>query len=69
MILINRKIYIVDNLSTKTLINIDIIKLEGIAIDIDKNLIIIELYDSLQVLVSIIIKGPRTNITVVSKVR
>ena len=47
MALINRKIYIVDDLSTKALIGIDIMKPEGIIIDIDKDLIIIGLCDSL----------------------
>ena len=42
MALIRRKIYIVENLSAKALISIDIMKPEAIILDINKNLTIIE---------------------------
>ena len=45
--LIRREIYIIDNLSIKTFIRIDIIKSKGIILDISKNLVIINLYYSL----------------------
>ena len=62
--LINHKIHIVDELSAKALIGIDIMKPE--AIDTGKDLVIIESCDSLQVPVSMITKSPRTNTTIVS---
>lgn len=55
--LIRREIYIVDNLSAKALIGIDIMKLEGIILDINKDLVIIESCESLQVSLSMIVKG------------
>ena len=69
MILIKREIYIVNNLSAKVLIGIDIIKLESIILDISKNIMIINSYNSLEVLILIIIKGTYTNTIVISKVR
>jgi len=36
-----REVYIIDNLLTNTLISINILKLKGIVINLDKNLIII----------------------------
>ena len=44
IILIYYKIYIIDDLSTKVLISINIIKLERIILDTNKNLIIISFY-------------------------
>ena len=45
--LIRREIYIVDKLSTKVLISIDIIKPEGIILDTTKDLITIGSYNLL----------------------
>ena len=45
--LIRRKIYIIDNLSIKVLISINIIKLEDIILDINKDLLIIRSYNLL----------------------
>ena len=45
--LIRRKIYIIDNLFVKALININIIKFKAIILDISKNLAIIKFYNSL----------------------
>ena len=47
VILIRREIYIIDDLSTKALININIIKSKEIVLDIFKNLAIIEFYKNL----------------------
>lgn len=43
-ILIKREFYIVDNLSVKALISVNILKPKGIVIDFDKDLITIRLY-------------------------
>ena len=45
--LIRQEIHIVDDLSVKALIEIDIIKLESIVLDTSKNLIVIDSYNSL----------------------
>ena len=68
MVLIRRKIYIIDNLSTKALIGINIIKPEGIILKTNKDLIIISSYNLLEVLIYIIVKGSRTDVAVLSKV-
>ena len=47
VILIYREIYIINNLSIKALIKINIIKSKNIILDIFKNLTIIELYKDL----------------------
>ena len=47
VILIRYKIYIINNLLVKILISINIIKLESIILDINKDLIIINSYDLL----------------------
>ena len=66
--LIRREIYIIDNLSTKALIRINIIKPEGIILNTNKDLIIISSYNLLKVPISIIVKDSYTDITVLSKV-
>ena len=67
--LIRRKIHIVNNLSAKTLIDIDIIKSEEIVLDIDRDFATIESYNSLQISMSIMAKGPRTDTVIISKAR
>ena len=67
--LIRREIHIINNLFIKTFININIIKLETIIFDTNKNLIIIESCDSLQVSMFMIIKNLRINIIIKSKTR
>ena len=67
--LIRREIYIMDDLSVKALIGINIIKPERIILDTNKNLTIIDFYESLQVPIFIVAKGLRTNVIVVSKAR
>ena len=47
VILIRREIYIIDDLSTKALININIIKSKEIVLNTFKNLTIIKSYKSL----------------------
>ena len=67
--LIRREIHIVDELSAKALIGIDIMKPEGIVLDTNKDLAIIGSCQSLQVPMSMAAKGPRTNVSVVSKAK
>ena len=67
MALIRREIHIVDNLFAKALIDIDIIKPEAIILDTNKDLAVIESCDLLQVSISIVIKGLRIEIVVISK--
>ena len=47
--MIEREFYIVNNLATKALIDINIIKLERIVLDIEKDIIIIESYRDIKV--------------------
>ena len=56
IILITREVYIVNNLSTSILLKINIIKLESIVLDLQRNIIIIDSYNNLKVLISIYIK-------------
>ena len=67
--LIRYKIYIIDDLLVKILININIIKLEGIILDTSRDLTIINSYNSLQISISIIIKGLRIDTIILSKAR
>lgn len=67
--LIRREVHIVNDLSAKAFIGIDIMKLEGIILDINKDLVSIGSCQSLQVSMSMIAKGPRTDVVVVSKAR
>lgn len=67
--LITRELHIVDDLSAKVLIGIDIMKPEGIMIDTGKDLATITSCGNLQIPVSMITKGARTDTTVVSKFR
>lgn len=65
--LIRREIHIVNDLSAKALIEIDIMKPEGIILDIKKDLFTIGSCASLQVPLSMITKGFRINTVVLSK--
>ena len=67
--MIRREIHIVDNLSIKTFIDIDIIKFETIVLNIVKNLIIIELYNLFQIFIFIVIKGLKIDIVIINKTR
>ena len=67
--LIRREIHIVDDLSAKALIGIDIIKPEGIILNANKDLVTIGSCDSLQVPMSTVAKGPHTDATVLNKAR
>ena len=66
--LIRREIHIVDDLSVKALIGIDIMKSEAIILDIAKDMAIIGSCN-IQVPMSMIVKGPRTDAVVISKAR
>ena len=67
IILIRREIYIINDLSIKVLIDINIIKSKFIILDINSNLTIIESYNNLQILILIIVKSSRTNTIIISK--
>ena len=67
--LIRREIHIVDDLSAKALIGIDIMKPEGIILDTARDIAVIGSCNSLQVPMSMIAKGPRTDTAIVSKAR
>ena len=66
---IKRELYIVDNLSTKVLIGINIIKPEGITIDLGKDIIKVSTCDDMEIPINIITKGPYINATVFSSKR
>ena len=66
--LIRREIHIVDDLSVKALIEINIIKSKAIILDTAKDITIIESYN-IQVSMLMIAKDSRTNIIIVSKAR
>ena len=53
----------------KVFININIIKSEDIVLDINKDLIIIKLYNFLWVEIFIVIKGFKINAIIINKVR
>ena len=69
IILIRRKIYIVNNLFVKSLINIDIIKSKNIIFNINKDFIIIKLYIFLRIKIFIIIKSLKINVITINKIR
>ena len=66
--MIRREIHIVDDLSVKALIEIDIMKSEIIILDTAKNMTIIESYN-IQIPMLIIAKDSRTDTIIVSKAR
>ena len=65
--LIERELYIINNLTIKALINIDIIKLKEITINLEKDIIKINTYKGLKIPVIVTIRGlNQVNITVYS---
>ena len=67
--IIERKLYIVDDLLAKALIGINIIKPEGIIIDLGNDVIRISACNNMEVPIVAIIRGPRTSATVYSSKR
>ena len=65
--LINREFYIINNLTAKVLIGIDIMKPKGIVIDLGINIIKIGAYKDLLIPINIISKGNRVNTTIFSR--
>ena len=61
---IKREFYIVDDLVIKALIDINIMKLKNIILDIEKNVIIIDLYKNIQIFFILINHRSRTRITI-----
>ena len=57
------------NFSIKIFIDIDIMKLERIVLNINKNLVIIEFCNSIQMSIFIIIKKFRINVIIINKAR
>ena len=69
IIFIRYKIHIVDNLSVKNFIKINIIKFKIIIFDINKDLVIIKFYNLFLILIFTIAKSPRINIIIINKIR
>jgi len=67
VILITKELYIVNNLSIKVFIGVDIIKSKDIIFNTRKNLVTIILYSNLKIPVFIIIKGIRTDAIIINK--
>ena len=67
--LIRREFHIVDNLSVKVLVGIDVMKSEDIILDTNRDLAVISSCGSLEVPMSMVAKGQRTDTVVVSKAR
>ena len=67
--LIKREFYIVNNLTTKALIDINIMKSKDIVIDLQNNVIKIDTYQSLEVSIVIINKESYINIIIYSSKR
>ena len=65
--LIHREFYVVDNLAAKALVGIDIIKPEGIILDVARNLMTISSCRNIQVPITSVSNRPQTNATVFSK--
>ena len=65
-VIVERKLYIVDDLLAKALIGIDIIKPERIIVDLGNDVIRIGAYNNIEVPIIAIIRGPRTSATVYS---
>ena len=57
MAVIKRELYIINNLSIKALIGIDIIKPEGIIIDLNKDIIKVGTYEDIEVSIVINVRG------------
>ena len=64
--LIEREFYIVDDLSVKALVGVDILKPEDITINFVRDIMVLGAYDNMVVLITVYIRspGPRTNATV-----
>ena len=69
IVFLRREFYIIDNLSIKVLIGINIMKLEDIILDINRDLIIIDSYNFIKVSISIVVKGSRIDTIVINKAR
>ena len=67
--IIERKLYIVDDLLAKALIGIDIIKPEGIVVDLGNDVMRIGAYNNIEVPIIAIPRGPLTSATVYSSKR
>ena len=69
IILIRFKIHIINDLSIKILIDINIIKLKIIVLDTNKDLIIIKSYEFFQISIFIIIKDSYIDVIIINKSR
>ena len=67
--IIERELYINNNLIVKVLIEINIIKLERIIVDLENNVIKIDIYDNIKISIVIITKESSINITIYSNKR
>lgn len=64
---IERELHIVDNLSADVLIGVDILKPEGMVIDLDQNILTIRSCEGLSVPINVSSRGSRINSTVYSE--
>lgn len=67
--LIKRKLHIVDNLTIKTLIEINIIKFKNIILDLEYNIIKIDVYQNYEIFIIITTQKSRINIIIYNKKR
>ena len=68
IIIITRKVYIINNLSVNVFIDIDIIKSKVIIFNLFRDILIINSYDSLKVFISIYNKKVEINIIIFNKI-
>ena len=61
---IKKEFHIVDNLAVKTFVDIDIIKSKDMILDIEKDVIIIDLYKDIQVFLIFVNHRPQTRATI-----
>ena len=66
IVLIEREFYIIDNLIAKALIGIDIIKSKEIILDLQIDVIRIDFYQDLEVLIVVASRGSRINVIIYS---
>ena len=62
--LIKREFYVIDNLTAKTLIEIDIMKLKEIILDLQANVMRIDIYQDLKILIVVISRDSRINASI-----
>ena len=69
MIIIERKLYIIDNFIIKALININIIKSKRIIINLDNDIIKVNVYNNIKIFIVVIIRRSSISIIVYNSKR